>query len=439
MPTVRDSQLFEKLESALPGYLEFLRTETRSGALVIPRVLVARIEFTSGGFSVDEEWATAYSGLVAKALSALRGNPQFDERLNILLATPSLSRFLRVSSGAAEPTTMNLEISLLSPFLTRYLKTLPKEVAEAMEFDQATFANVYNELEEYLLNDNDKYRIATLLVNFEMGRSKFEIGPFVIRLLDNREVVELNQILPDYRAMPIPFPFEIPRFALELTVSVPRGSPPGTPLTLDKIWWIVCCLELCRRGVVFYNDVWYFPDPWSPYPGVSRQISKRAAAPGPKFVLGEQDIPILEQLWKSLEKHVEKPPPFWLVAFHRFYESTLRGRLEDRLIDSWIACEALFGAGVEMGEMRYQLSLRLAHFLEGDPTKRRATFDFAKEAYKWRGKVVHGSPKLHPQKLRSMADGMEDLVRRSLARCVLDQVVSQESLIESIEKSILGF
>lgn len=63
---------------------------------------------------------------------------------------------------------------------------------------------------------------------------------------------------------------------------------------------------------------------------------------------------------------------------------------EDRLIDAWIALEALFSGSGERTEISYRLSVRIAALL-GTQGDRQALLTQMKKSYAVRSKIVHGA------------------------------------------------
>lgn len=127
-----------------------------------------------------------------------------------------------------------------------------------------------------------------------------------------------------------------------------------------------------------------------------------------------------------------------MIALQRFSDGVDRLRTDEALVDYWIACESLFGSEVETGELTYKLSLRIAHFLASNPAHRAALREAAKEAYRGRGALLHGSRELDMNRLASQTSTMEDITRRAVRRCLLDTVESRDKMISDIEASILG-
>jgi hypothetical protein len=111
------------------------------------------------------------------------------------------------------------------------------------------------------------------------------------------------------------------------------------------------------------------------------------------------------------------------LALRRLLSSSERNSAEDRLIDCWVAFEALFAPDLG-SEMSYRASLRIARYVGADIDERRTTFDGLRNAYAWRSQVVHGSEPSDKElrKLGSLNDAVaisEDTLRRALRKWLL--------------------
>ncbi len=72
------------------------------------------------------------------------------------------------------------------------------------------------------------------------------------------------------------------------------------------------------------------------------------------------------------------------LALRRWSSALERRHWEDRIIDYWVALDALFGSD------RYRATLRLAHFIGTGADERKDVRRVADESSKLRNRVVHG-------------------------------------------------
>jgi Apea-like HEPN len=154
-------------------------------------------------------------------------------------------------------------------------------------------------------------------------------------------------------------------------------------------------------------------------PGITKRIE-----------ITEDQISVLRNLFNKIldRKHEDGLN----TALRRLTYAMERKRPQDRLLDSMIAAEAVFGADATT-EMTYRISLRVAFATEEeDIEKRRHVFNLMKNAYAVRSKVVHGDePKQTNMKINGEIVSLscfvvyvEDIIRRAV-RTVLERTDGQ--------------
>lgn len=88
----------------------------------------------------------------------------------------------------------------------------------------------------------------------------------------------------------------------------------------------------------------------------------------------------------------------------------------------WVGLEALFGADIEIA---HRLSLRIAMFLSDDNEEAKQLYRKAREGYRWRSKIVHGTAlKLTEDHSLEILFDSEQMLRRALLK-----LLSSEDLI----------
>ena len=102
------------------------------------------------------------------------------------------------------------------------------------------------------------------------------------------------------------------------------------------------------------------------------------------------------------------------LAVRRFNSAYTRSNAEDRLIDYWVALEALFLPDTQE-ELSYRIALRLAAFCGDEGDSRIRYFDDARESYKARSRVIHGRA---VARLDEITAATEQMVRVSLGRWI---------------------
>jgi len=104
------------------------------------------------------------------------------------------------------------------------------------------------------------------------------------------------------------------------------------------------------------------------------------------------DAELLARLYQwrqDVTRWPEKERQVFEMAFRRFSQTYERDNDDDRLIDAWIAFEALFLP--EDAELSYRAQMRIARFVGADLAERERIRDDLKTSYKMRSKVVHGA------------------------------------------------
>ena len=89
-------------------------------------------------------------------------------------------------------------------------------------------------------------------------------------------------------------------------------------------------------------------------------------------------------------RQLKETTPALAAAFTRLDDSYRRLQAGDRLIDYWVALEALFLTKDEKSELLYRISLKIARYIGGTIDDRNDLVKFIKRSYGFRSRVVHG-------------------------------------------------
>ncbi len=116
------------------------------------------------------------------------------------------------------------------------------------------------------------------------------------------------------------------------------------------------------------------------------------------------------------------------IALRMLIRALTEEMWEARYLWHWVVLEALFGPE-NPGETTYRLTHRIAVFLRSEGGERSNLFREAKDAYRWRSKIVHGRSlnKLTPAISAEMTGITETLVRESFL-----QILSTPKLLETM-------
>ena len=117
-------------------------------------------------------------------------------------------------------------------------------------------------------------------------------------------------------------------------------------------------------------------------------------------VLKENEIDQLRSLYTHLrENHDQRIT----LAVRRWGSAIERPHFEDRLIDYWIALEALFSPS-DNQEIKYRAALRIATLLGDTPDERVQLYDAVRHSYDWRSTLVHGGSNQRIKSLQKKKD-----------------------------------
>jgi hypothetical protein len=165
----------------------------------------------------------------------------------------------------------------------------------------------------------------------------------------------------------------------------------------DRIDELINALRLYGVENVYYQAIIHRASVWLPLRAYTFS-SKYLGEPMLWLKQSEGWEGAFHQFWLDLQSEGVKKREFLEVAIRRFSYGHERHRLEDRVIDLFIAAEALFMSDFEpkknpyVGELRYRLSERVGLFVGGsDMTVCRNVFRHMRDAYDLRSSIVHGS------------------------------------------------
>jgi len=203
-------------------------------------------------------------------------------------------------------------------------------------------------------------------------------------------------------------------FALHTTREEPKGVPSlVAPPEFDRT---ITALRLLKPGAASHPLVSHrleYPRFGTPSPlGFAGDVwSPAAAVLGTDYTLAPQDVPglvdLLSQPWDRRDGRAQ-------VALTRFNYAYERERPEDRLIDLWVALEALFLGPEQQQELSYRAALRVAYYLEQPGPTRQALYNQVKRSYSHRSRVVHGHPP--PSDIAQTLEHVESALRKSLGK-----------------------
>jgi hypothetical protein len=161
-----------------------------------------------------------------------------------------------------------------------------------------------------------------------------------------------------------------------------------------------------------------------------------------EYSLGATDARELPLVLASLDA-IPSARPALELALRRFNGAYARGPVEDRVIDVWVALEALFAPDATT-ELRFRASSRIARFLGEDQDDRVDMQRFLRLSYDVRSHFVHGGvPEAFEKKVADaggfagVADRTEGILRRALHQWIRDPQ-SPKTIVESLDAAMMG-
>ncbi len=183
-------------------------------------------------------------------------------------------------------------------------------------------------------------------------------------------------------------------------------------------------LRLVANSSVSILLTWSRPDPEAgPFAAVTAQNSLHRrlgkVTQATNLVIGKAIARKLPELLVRCE--AARADAVFSFAYRRFSFALDREEIEDRIIDCWVAFEALF-LPEEPGELSYRAAMRIARFVGRTRAERLQLQKTLRDSYKLRSLVAHGrdltasksAKKLKPGELTAET---QEILRHSLLLC----------------------
>ena len=285
-------------------------------------------------------------------------------------------------------------------------------------------------LDDFLKKDTLAVHLYAPLQNFRSSSENVELasGVRVCSLPDEKLEKYINSIT-SFMGGPNPLDLRSLSFQLESVGEVPRLNrylPVNETEFYPKCQSLLRAFRLHRSGAIGLAFV--EGDSEGPL-GLSsawKTIPRFERLYGEEYHFSAADAPAIADLHSRL-KQVEKDQRFEL-AMRRFigsYEKPFDG---DRLVDHWIALEALLMPEKDTTELSYRVRLRAASFV-GEPGRRKQVFEELRESYKARSKFVHGEPTKVDAQIVSTT---EEHLRKALQRCLDLKGTPSREMLDSL-------
>jgi hypothetical protein len=348
--------------------------------------------------------------------------------LNAILSDPAVSS---LQAAAANDEAIMKSFARLYPTLSpfeclrlivimvtkQYLK-----LAQSLAYDDAVLVDVIRRFIDDVKSGVFKYVRRSPLKRFDMDTERFDISADVTirRILDSERNDWQDEDGPfRFRDLDADFLIE-QRFEADTAVIAAQS-----PIDEDDIVSILRALKdegiamplTEQRNVSMASSGWHYP----------KYVVTGNYETDAFFTLDKATRARLSSLFSQLT--ALKSNARFNLALRRWSIGHDRPDSADKLVDWWIALEALFGTSDSTDQLSQSLAFRISAFIGTSGTYGRE-FTAAKEAYGTRSKIVHGVPRSVPPEEPGRT---RDILRRSLLK-MLDRasVPSTEELDKAI-------
>jgi len=397
---------------------------------------------------------------VTNERTALIDLPMTGELLEIARTTPEIEQVM-LRSGAGETIEeeqqcAHLFDSYLAPFTVAFLKHAAREQCDEVK----AFSAIYEHLERFLFHYNDlPYSILVQFSNFRSDVLNVELEPGIrIRqaTTDEQELALRSEKLPlisQFRNAAL-VDLEMLRYGrfqvdmdstpyafLEIDLIYGRDplARPNGAITFDDGYvrseQLLSGLHLLDNRFVVGHSLWYVDtNPFQRFELRRIDYSMRkvpASGPYGRYVLTSEHARQLQQIWPMLTRP-DRDPRIDLAL--RRLESTYERKLnEDKILDYWIALEALF-LPTQEAELSFRAALRIARYLGESHDERVEIFESVKSSYGVRSKVAHGARLRAEADLEGTVLRTGALLRRALVKALTD---GQPPNVRQLDRDLL--
>jgi hypothetical protein len=397
---------------------------SKEGPRLRRRTRVVRESATKTRF--DEEELPDFSMALFRAFKELRNLPESRAVDQYLRSHPDFEAQIMVDAAGKAIVAEGPRLHWLTnfytlPFTLRYMGAVGD-----VQYDESKFSEMYRQLEGFISQTEITYKTIAPLQNFD--------GPAKPLRLDSMTLLrpvtddELQRVWDagEYGGMVDRDSALRWRFCLEITQKQRKNSDVDAGTTVRTARNVLTALRLVRNGAVGIPVMlrWAVDKPYGSPGGTIGTSGPSLLRFGSTYKLSPGDADSLLRVVKATAKVRDKSA--LRVALDRFNYAYDRGRLHDRVIDEWVALEALFLPTQEQ-ELRFRAALRISYFAGRDVQDRSRLYKLMKDSYDLRSWIVHGEsePKKGksawpPKRVGEVAAATEESVREILRLCVLN-------------------
>jgi len=299
-------------------------------------------------------------------------------------------------------------------------------------FSEQNFKRIFDEMMAYIYAEKQEVVAVAPLENFELvDAEEASIDMYKIRKLSEWE---MKQLIRMGRADSLgttffpSFGFIENAWCIEVAVQAPKRITPDLRSNISEF---IAIMRLLKSGIVMSNVVLEYSKIGNKFSGISASWGlARVSAIGLKYILRQDEVDSLSQLWNLYKRLRDELPRELRTALRWFNKSYEDLDVEDRVLDLAIAFESIFG-----GRIYEYLTPRL---VASDFNERKEIREYLKELRDARNSIVHGghgrSSKVKPEATTANA---EEVFRRCYKR-FLELMAEGKSYDEIIDEALYG-
>ena len=266
------------------------------------------------------------------------------------------------------------------------LSFLKQSFLKNYTYNEEEFDLNYSSFEEFFYSDRLCFKDSSPLYNFEYLGKEIDLGHNIKIIRSAEETTPHKEYMkniynPRDRYSKSNFNIERP----DSEIALGKLQEIEIETFFD---YVVSSIHILKHSAVYRDEViktknlTFHPTSWIS----SRWPHHKTIATGEKCIIDEDEIGKLKSIVDFIIKEIDRR---FITAQRRLSMGTERKDREDRLIDYMIGLEALYlpDGGQELS---FKLALRAALLLESESEKRKNNFNFIRNMYKTRSKIVHG-------------------------------------------------
>jgi Apea-like HEPN len=354
---------------------------------VLPRLRTAAFEYYTGiqaSELVDQLPETIpkpqdnYFGLFKRMRPHMGWMPEFKSIADIINRTPELKSIFYLDVERQPIEAPEIQLVWLASYCENFMFAYLNIVKELL-FVSREFEHVYAELEKFIYSTESFEAI--WLIRLRNLISEVDLVPLeqgISLRKAAREDIENPEI-------------SITDVLLEKRYIHDRTSTPQFQDAGKTADTVVLALRLIKPDPIGIDSFyWRLID--QPFPILKDSTFNKMVLPstyqGARYTLTKADADILQALWPKAKKAYSNPD--LLIAISRLEDAYSRTKDEDKLLDYWIALEALFLPEKQTRDMAESIALAVSYYIGQTEDSRKSIQASIRQSHELRSHIIHG-------------------------------------------------